>query len=225
LHLRHVRLEFFAPNMTSKVQPMDQGIIQSAKMQYRRKLVHWLLDNYLAGRGIGKPNVRQGIQWLAESWDEMKATTVVNCWRHADILPRPTHREQSDEESEEGMAIIAETLTGSEIREADGDDEFANGVADLSKMLETLGVQVSAQDYVFNSHREEIAPYMSKNEDILDALVGTAEDEDDDDDVADVVALDAARELVKYFRRKDGDSSKVDELRLGDILKRLEKLQ
>jgi hypothetical protein len=91
-------------------------------------------------------------------------------------------------------------------------------------MLTTLGIRVSAQDYVSNSHEEEIAPYILGNDEIMEVVVGTAEldDDDDDDDVADVAALDAARVLVKYFRKRDGDSSQVEELRLGDILKRLE---
>ncbi|KZO92509.1 DDE-domain-containing protein, partial [Calocera viscosa TUFC12733] len=34
--LTNIRLEFFPPNMTSHVQPLDQGIIQCFKMRYRR---------------------------------------------------------------------------------------------------------------------------------------------------------------------------------------------
>jgi hypothetical protein len=35
--LEHIRVEFFAPNMTSKVQPLDQGIIRAFKAHYRRE--------------------------------------------------------------------------------------------------------------------------------------------------------------------------------------------
>src|SRR5262249_51118598 len=138
------------------------------------------------------PNLRQGIQWLAESWDEMKAMTIANCWSHAQILPQPAQREQGNEES----SISADM----EIHEVN--EEFAKGVDDLTNMLVTLGIPISAQDYLAHSFEEEVAPYIMEN-DILEALVGTAElVDDDDDDVADVAALDAARVLVKYFRKR-----------------------
>jgi hypothetical protein len=41
--LGNVKLQFFPPNTTSLVQPMDQGIIQSMKLQYRKKQMGHLL--------------------------------------------------------------------------------------------------------------------------------------------------------------------------------------
>jgi hypothetical protein len=39
LNLRHVRLEFLHPNVTSRVQPADQGTIRSVKAMYRSLLL------------------------------------------------------------------------------------------------------------------------------------------------------------------------------------------
>ena len=37
----HVKVKFFPPNTTSHTQPMDQGIIQAAKLKFRKKQVRF----------------------------------------------------------------------------------------------------------------------------------------------------------------------------------------
>jgi hypothetical protein len=46
LELGNMTLVFLPPNVTSIVQPLDQGIITSFKIQYRKKLLWWLLSQY-----------------------------------------------------------------------------------------------------------------------------------------------------------------------------------
>jgi hypothetical protein len=46
LKLRNMTLVFLPPNVTSIVQPLDQGIIASFKIQYKRKLLQWVLLQY-----------------------------------------------------------------------------------------------------------------------------------------------------------------------------------
>ncbi|GFY18609.1 tigger transposable element-derived protein 6 [Trichonephila clavipes] len=43
--LSNVKLQFFSPNSTSKLQPLDQGIIHNFKTFYRREVVKSVLDN------------------------------------------------------------------------------------------------------------------------------------------------------------------------------------
>ena len=44
LELSNMTLVFLPPNVTSVVQPLDQGI--SFKIQYKKKLLRWVLSQY-----------------------------------------------------------------------------------------------------------------------------------------------------------------------------------
>ena len=87
LELSNMNLVFLPPNVTSVVQPLDQGIIASFKIQYKRELLWWDLSQYddATLKDLRKvvPNIRQAIMWSYEVSSEMDARIVRNCWRMA----------------------------------------------------------------------------------------------------------------------------------------------
>ena len=91
LELSNMTLVIPSPNVTSVVQPLDQGIIASFKIQYKKKLLRWVLSQYddaiLKDLRKVVPNLKQGIMWSYEVWSELDAQIVRNCWRMACILP------------------------------------------------------------------------------------------------------------------------------------------
>ena len=77
--LTNIRIEFLPPNTTSKIQPLDQGIIKNFKHFYRKKTVRRLLN----GMDVG---IRQDINLLhclievKNSWNSVSAETIRNCF-------------------------------------------------------------------------------------------------------------------------------------------------
>ncbi|XP_053392576.1 tigger transposable element-derived protein 6-like [Mercenaria mercenaria] len=74
--LSNVKLQFFPPNTTSLLQPMDAGIIQTMKLKYRkRQMQHVLMemDKHTAKTG---PQVLRDITVL-----ETKEVTVIKCFK------------------------------------------------------------------------------------------------------------------------------------------------
>ncbi|XP_049271802.1 uncharacterized protein LOC119393115 [Rhipicephalus sanguineus] len=51
-NLAAVRLEFLPANMTSVLQPMDQGVIEIARKYYRKSLLHRILLSYDNGKSM-----------------------------------------------------------------------------------------------------------------------------------------------------------------------------
>ena len=88
-----IRVMYLPPNTTSLVQPMDQGIISVMKRRYVRRYLEEVLvvleeeeDAEEDTRGartlekIKKYSIKSAIYNLANSWKDLKCTTLANCW-------------------------------------------------------------------------------------------------------------------------------------------------
>ncbi|XP_058877789.1 tigger transposable element-derived protein 6-like [Acipenser ruthenus] len=112
--LTNVSLRFLPPDTTSAIQPLDAGIIRNFRALYRRQQ----LQHYVRCVDAGKPqdvNIKEALYLVRDSWQQVSAATISNCWRHCDILP--THPEPAGPGSEEAnttaevIRSISEILT------------------------------------------------------------------------------------------------------------------
>ena len=85
--LRNVELFFLPPNMTSKIQPCDAGIIRAFKMHYHRRFCRKILEGYKVGQSDpGKINVLDAINSAIPAWMiGVRKETIANCFRHYKI--------------------------------------------------------------------------------------------------------------------------------------------
>lgn len=114
LFLKHfpffqVSIFFFPPNSTSVHQPLDQGIISAVKINYKMLMLSKSIEAYediermqqldsqakkgRKGLNLGCPaNILDAGQIIRQSWDNLSASTILNCWRHSKCLshlPQP----------------------------------------------------------------------------------------------------------------------------------------
>lgn len=81
-NLSNIRLEFLPPNCTSAIQPMDQGIIRCLKTHYRRHFLLRMIHAVDSGEQFSF-TLLDSIKLIAQSWDEVTASTIRNCFRHS----------------------------------------------------------------------------------------------------------------------------------------------
>ncbi|KZO92661.1 DDE-domain-containing protein, partial [Calocera viscosa TUFC12733] len=84
----NVRVEIFPANMTSHIQPLDQGIIRCFKAHYRSRFILRAVEREMAGIEIQHMydiNQLEVMELAEEAWWKVSDETIRNCWRHSGI--------------------------------------------------------------------------------------------------------------------------------------------
>ena len=98
----HIKFLMLPPNATSIMQPLDQGIILSAKRRYKKKLAERYLacveNNKDANSLLKALDIVQATNMIAASWRETSPTIIQNCFRkagfkHHAVDPTPPQEE------------------------------------------------------------------------------------------------------------------------------------
>ena len=115
--LSNVRIEFYRPNLTSYVQPCDQGIIANVKAIYRKQFLKRAtlrFDSklYDADKCFDL-DLLEALRMIMKAWDMVTPLTVANCYRKSGNLPGDVDAEGEEDEDvniDEEVAEIAERL-------------------------------------------------------------------------------------------------------------------
>lgn len=94
--LKAIELAFFPPNMTSKLQPLDQGVIQNLKVFYRSRMVKEALKRIEANE---KQDITlmDCINYVSKAWDvDVKSQTIANCFKKAGFGQYSEWEEEDD---------------------------------------------------------------------------------------------------------------------------------
>lgn len=78
--LDNVHVKFLPPNTTSKLQPLDQGIINNFKVFYRKEIVTQMLDCLEEGNSFNI-TVLTAMRIADKAWKNVSQTTIRNCFR------------------------------------------------------------------------------------------------------------------------------------------------
>lgn len=114
--LKCIKLVFLPPNVTSVLQPMDQGVIRCLKSHYRRLQVLKLIQS-IDSNNQNSFTVLDAILMISEAWEKVSQKTVANCFRHAgfkDLTSLITRTSDDviddDEEDNISLAQLAQNL-------------------------------------------------------------------------------------------------------------------
>ena len=80
-NLTNIEMIYLPPNATSRIQPMDAGIIKYLKTMYREKLMQKRLLAYDAGADFNV-NLVDSMKMLSQCWDQIPSQVIRNCYKH-----------------------------------------------------------------------------------------------------------------------------------------------
>ncbi|XP_009592406.1 uncharacterized protein [Nicotiana tomentosiformis] len=88
----HPEVHHLPPNTTSHLQPANVGIIVNFKVKYKSHFIKHLIDEYECNESYplysdNTFNIRQVINILVEARNDVKASTILHCWKKSGILP------------------------------------------------------------------------------------------------------------------------------------------
>ena len=85
--LTNITLLYLPPNTTSKLQPLDQGIIAAFKAAYRRQYADYMVQYFNRhSQAPPKLNILSAIYLMADAWESIPSSTISNCWKRAGLL-------------------------------------------------------------------------------------------------------------------------------------------
>ncbi|XP_030749823.1 tigger transposable element-derived protein 4-like [Sitophilus oryzae] len=125
--LKCIKLTFFPPNMTSKLQPLDQGIIQCLKCHYRRRILKKSIKRFEENKN-NNITLIDCVDDVTTAWDiDVKPETISNCfkkagfgqyseWEEEDEIPLIFLSERLKEKSEDEIQLEIEFKGWTNIR-------------------------------------------------------------------------------------------------------------
>ena len=98
----NIKVVFLPKNTTSRLQPLDAGIIKNFKVHYRRILLKHTLaqidgTDLTASSIVKTVNVLTAIRWIKKAWEAVQPQTIINCFRKTGAIPQDGETE-SDED-------------------------------------------------------------------------------------------------------------------------------
>lgn len=88
-NLSHIKVVFLPPNATSRLQPMDQGVIRSMKAFYRKKLLFKMITAIDEGKEFSV-SLLDALHFVNSAWNAVTSETVKNCFQKCGFFCPPS---------------------------------------------------------------------------------------------------------------------------------------
>ncbi len=102
IQLKNVTVKYFPANTTSVCQPMDQGIIQTLKLKYRKRQLQHVVDQIESQPGKSGNEILKDISildaayWISKGWDNVDESTITKCFLKCGFISSKDGADEQD---------------------------------------------------------------------------------------------------------------------------------
>jgi len=159
--LSNVKIIFFPPNTTSRLQPIDQGVGANLKTSYRTRVMRALLLKIRDASSVtelsNSLNVLEAIQWIRQAQDSIRPETVRKCFLKAGF---PDTKEQVNNDD-------------------DGDaQDLDDAMAEIENLCRQGNLEISSEELVHFDDGLSAFGHFEKAVDCLELQEGNQSEED-----------------------------------------------
>lgn len=165
IQLSNVTVVFLPPNATSKVQPMDRGIINSFKINYRTDILRKMIA-LMDADSQTKIDVLQAIYGISSAWNSVTPSCIQNCFRNSGLITTSLDVEVLDS-GNEGDALISAIGTSVSFEDYVSVDRHLT-ISDEPTLLEI------ASEVITKNNEASTEPQEESDEEIERSPVSTA---------------------------------------------------
>ena len=146
LQFSNIKLVFLPKNTTSRLQPLDAGIIQNIKLQYRKRMMRHLLHVMDQCNSVSelvkRVTVLDAIGWLRAAWESVQTTTIEQCFAKCGFKIQSAVQsiEENDDDDMDYNPILGESTISSYV-EIDADIEVHAPIIDTNTVEEVIEVE------------------------------------------------------------------------------------
>lgn len=112
-----IKVMYLPPNVTAILQPMDQGVLENLKRNYRRSLLQELLqpinENNSLVSCLKKINLKDVAYWTTNAWNSVKSITIHKSW--SKIMGQDENENETpveDQPAEESLHELIKKIEG-----------------------------------------------------------------------------------------------------------------
>jgi hypothetical protein len=218
--LQNTKVVWLPKNTTSYWQPLDQGIIATFKLFYRKHWISYILKEYEADRDPNKTvTLLHAIRWSVDAWhNSVTSSTIQKCWWKSTCIKKPLNvdntgidEERIDEEwiSQEKTQLSRQILAIPNILNPLSIDEFIQPpeeeIIDSDENITESIIEQYSQDNAEESMDEAIEVSLVSKNDAIKALelLKLYEIQQEDGDQANVKILNKMTHRINRQRQQE----------------------
>lgn len=185
--LTNIRLIFFDPNLTTHIQPLDQGIIQNFKVHYKNFLMDFIID-CIENNETKKCDLSMVIIWSYNAWQRVTPLTITNCWNKTGIV-----------EYAKNAKILNVAIDTNEINDYLENKKHFKEIGEMIDEFQTLESKLSTSEFL---NDEEILRLLGEDEEKSEIF------QEESVKVSHTEASKAVILLETYLKQQEGSNPK-----------------